>query len=239
MARIYHTWHGFYPSMFSNTASFAQSSTFRIDNITLFGSIQPGDSWCVSFWNKCPSSFFGLFESFRQSVGPGQGAFFLQHLSPYLIFNHFAYDGVALKRNRLWTNGTVGGLRDGNWHHISIVASNYSWDINDLTLYVDGVDVGVVLSSELTALTPAWTPAATGRILSASNPGPYLFDEFAFFNYSPSISDLYNGGTPGNLGSLATPPLNWARGENNLTDSGTLADVLTAPFSPIYSTDVP
>lgn len=239
MARIYHTWHGFYPTTFANTASFAQSSTFRIDDVTLFGSIAPGGSWCMSYWCKCPNTFSGVFEAFSHPSGPGAGRFFMQHLPSFLIFNHFAYDGATLQQNQLWTSGTVGGLRDNNWHHIAIVSNSYSWDVNDISLHVDGVNVGLVLRAQLTAATPAWTPGSFGRILSASNPGPYLFDEFSFFNYAPSISGLYNGGTPGNLGSLATPPLNWARGENNLDDSGSLADVLTSPHTQIYSTDVP
>ena len=221
---------------FANDYSFYESSIWRMTGATCLANVAPGDSWALSMWIKTSVAFATELPFLTMVSTPGAGYWRLRFAPTYIYFDHLVQFGGNL-RNRIITSY---GINDNTWHHVAVIANSYTYDFADVDLYIDGLAVG----SKFTQITPAslpWSATGDAEILASSKSGEIYLDEWAFFDYAPAIADLYNGGTPGNLDLLPTSPLNWLRGENNLTDSGTLADTIT-PVSvnpPIYSTDVP
>ena len=226
-------------STFTNTHSFeTQPTVCQLTGATALGGASVGSSWAISLWFKFDPAFTSIHIPFFQSCSPGAGFFRFWMTSGSIVFEHIIVAVAPFqRRNQI---RVLNGYRDGNWHHLSVIATAYSYDVNAIALYVDNVNVTSVQRNEINTTPAVWTPGATAQILPNSNAGAVLYDEIAVFNYAPSNSDLWNGGTPGNLNLLATPPINWLRGETNTLDNGSLADTLTESNPPVYySTDVP
>ena len=137
-----------------------------------------------------------------------------------------------------WVNGTdyVNGssnFPNGSWYHVMVVR-----DSSDLiTMYVNGASDA--------SFTHSGTLTTTG-LVSSTYKYIGLSDEYAVWDsdQSANIAEIYNGGIPGNLDSLA--PLGWWRmGDDDsgrgttITDQGSAANNATIVGNAIYSQETP
>jgi hypothetical protein len=111
----------------------------------------------------------------------------------------------------------IGGLNDGNWHHI---AQTVNYSNGDVKFYKDGV-----VSATIYTYGSTYSTAIVKEISSSFFPFKGQIDEFAVFESIENIADLYNGGVPSDLSSLS--PVGYWRSENStfstnwiVTDNG-------------------
>ena len=96
---------------------------------------------------------------------------------------------------------------DNNWHHVAVIGSS-AGTYGTLTLYIDGSSVATraLLQSSLTTDT-AYNDFTIGDY-NSNNGFDGKIDEVAIWNsdQTSNISNIYNGGSPGNLMALSNKP---------------------------------
>ena len=232
--------YGVGPSGFSNVAS-------RNFNGSVIGSfnglsfLTPGSAFGVSFWAKMPVSGSASVVLFQSPLTPNDGfVFFIRAGLGTAIANQLNFEFIVSianiqYRDQIYTSGP--SKRDGLWHHYYIGTDGYSYDITTVRLFVDGVDSTTLIRNEITA-TQGW--ATNGQSQTFGNLSGARSDELAFFDYNPGAATCYNAGVPFDLSTLATPPTDYFRFENNLTNLGSNGgSAASLSGTPSYSTDVP
>lgn len=234
MGRIYHTWHGYYPVTFANAKSYSLPGTTRVDwpgATADFGGVVP---FSISFWAKT-SATSGI---------PGP----LQKINQFGIFYQFSGAGNVRPQIRLFSASSTSsyiGIRATSyeavgtgWHHVG-VSCDGSGTTAGFKMYINGAAVSAtpVVSGSFVSVT-SFFEIRVGTYFG-NNWNGYI-DEVALFSAELTASDfanIYNSGTPADIGSLT--PVFWARFEDSLIDevSGYVGmDPLGAGS---YSSDVP
>jgi hypothetical protein len=225
-------------STFENTYSMSQQNNALVRVAGLSGLASPGSAWGISGWFKIPASNTTTISLAGHDATPGAGRFTVALANTAIILEVIVVN-QGQKRDQIWTQPT-GGYRDNNWHHIYVGTSGYSYDITTVEIFIDGIKRSVLLRNELLA-ADTWTITSGALTGQSSGVGTGTFiDELAYFNYNPGAAACYNSGVPFDLTTLATPPTDYLRFENNLTNSGSnggTAALVTGAMS--YSTDVP
>jgi hypothetical protein len=198
------------PPSFSNTKSLA------FDGVDEYISLKPSDvantgQFSISFWingNTAPTSGFTyLFSTDTYNL----------HTFWVVRGNDFVWSDINGVRKTLATN-----VLDGSWHHILVIFNPTGAD-QTIRCYKDGGNVVNVTTDFRYQQNPAGA-LYIGPLEYLGNRPSYSgfsgnLDEIGFFNQDMDsyVSDLYNGGTPANLNSLAVTPDNWYRCGDNST----------------------
>jgi len=203
------------------------------------------DAWSISFWFKGGTSsnnsqtilYFG-----DNDVSNG-GHLYIR----YLGGNDKIEFRYGSNNNMLIWESSNNATPQNTWKHIFVsydggTTGSSSGSINDyysrFNIFIDGINVvnnGVWGNSNF-----GWSSGidADNLRIGRYNNQNYMrnncrVDELAFFDsdQSSNISDIYNGGTPFNFSTLATPPKHWSRmGDGDtyplLQDSGTEANLV-------------
>ena len=211
---------------------------FRFTNTGYSGITNAGVSMTISCWFKIPATSTGTIILCDVPLDPGGGRARLSLTNTY-IFAEFEVSSGGLKRDQVWTSPD--GYRDDQWHQVVWRVDGYTYDNNDWTLFVDGVNEGSVLRNELTSATP-WTvdSGATTTYGNTTSVAGAKIAQLAYFDYSLSGVTLWNGGTVFDLSALPKGPVEWynfAENIDNAGSSGVNGTVLAGTAS--YSTDTP
>jgi len=227
-------------SAFSNEASVSFDGS---DDVCVIGtgfesSLNSASALTISLWAKLNSNKGVLFGA---GTATNNGIWFL----PYDSSTHY-----FAVRNSSSAAISYSAPSTGSWHHICGVLNGAS-----SAVYVDGSSVATDTLPSMASdggsdpmigdLTGAWFPWSGGAVDG-------LIDEVAVFGSALSasvVSDIYNSGTPVDLGSggLDLSPLGWWRMGDVCGSSGTnIANQGSASSSdgtltngPTFSTDVP
>ena len=147
-------------------------------------------------------------------------------------------------------------LNDDQWYHILVVCDKgESSNANKCKVYLDGVQVTQQSGTNMQQIADTNNDVTIGVQLKGTtlpyvitSPWNGLIDEVAFWDKALSaseISDVYNGGTPGDLSSMSNLTNWWRMGDINGQSGVTIADQGsegadgTLINGPTYSSDVP
>ena len=196
-----------------------------------------GSTFTYTCWFKMPSAVSSTVILFTCDIDPGNGYFRFSLLNSFLFFENQTSEASILRRDQVWTNPN--GYRDDAWHHLVLHSNNYTTNASDLTIYVDGVDVGTVLRDEVKPTAWSFDGNNTQYLNTGAVTGARI-TQIGYFDSIVSAATLYNGGTPLDLNSLGTPPIEWYQFVNNLNNDGSsgVHGALSAG-TPSYSTDHP
>jgi len=135
-----------------------------------------------------------------------------------------------------YTNASVGGtnatlaIRDGNWHHVVLSISGTA-----IKIWIDGGSGGSPTHTDTSTVSyvgNATTPLYFGK--NGANNSYYLngsLDEVAVFEYelsSTQVSNIYNSGTPVDVGSFGlnlSPAGYWRGGDSDNGTGSTVTDL--------------
>ena len=132
-----------------------------------------------------------------------------------------------------YTYSNSGVITNNTWHHILLAVDlSQSTSAQRARIFVDGVDQTSATTNQTdTPFFNSTTPLYIGEdVNSFWNPTLGNIDEFAMWvgtDQRANVSDIYNGGVPFDLSTLATAPDHWWRMGDNDTWSGsqwTLSD---------------
>lgn len=198
-----------------------------------------GNNLSISWWFK------GTTTNVNRSLSPIMGNHYSGAYAPYLITAQTAnrslnigwnYNQTTTSTGTGWGFGgtdSIDSIVDGNWHHIvMVIAEVVGENKTKATLYLDG--------SEFASHTGDANKMYTGPHTGVPNPGAYseyiigglsntasymfgdYIDDVAFFESNitaEQVTDLYNGGKPGDVSSL--DPKCWLRFGDHESDSPT------------------
>jgi hypothetical protein len=127
-------------------------------------------------------------------------------------------------------DGTYSTFVDGNWHHfVYVVSEVIGQNVTSVKLYMDGSEFADHTSTSSDMYTVPYTNNSfqTQYVIGGlSNTNKWLFgdyiDDVAFFESNitaEQVTDLYNGGKPGDVSSL--DPKCWLRFGDHESDSPT------------------
>jgi len=163
----------------------------------------------------------------------GSGLFFGQYTGSSIEVR-YSDDAFSFYVGSDYAN-TTASYPNNSWHHVMVVR-----DSSDaITFYVNGA------SDTNTSLTKSGTLTLAG-LISSTYGYIGLSDEYAVWDsdQSSNIAEIYNGGIPANLDSLA--PIGWWRmGDDDsgsgttITDQGSGANHATIAGNATYSTQTP
>lgn len=220
-----------------------------------FAGVGPGDTWAFSAWVRVASGSNERFELFTVDTtnvgGQAGGKFQLECQNSHVNFYHYEKDssGTTIEQQIRLTTSNY-SIRDGDWHHLYIVADAYTDDFNDVTLYVDGVDASTVGAfirrNQLAGTGTVWSQNGSnaGRFGTRSTLSANVYmDELAFWTGSvPTVSDIYNNGASHDLSAMTEEPLIWFNFNNLTHSSGSMTGSSTGSAQPlatsyVYSTE--
>ena len=211
---------------------------FRFFNTGYSGITNAGVSMTISCWFKIPATSTGTIVICDVPLDPGGGRARLSLANSYILAE-FEVSSGGLQRDQVWTSPN--GYRDDQWHQVVWQVDNYTYDSNDFTVFVDGVDAGSVQRNDLTSATP-WTvdPGGTTQYQDSTAVSGAKIAQLAYFDYSLSGVTLWNGGTVFNLDSLPKGPVEWYNFAENIDNAGSSGvNGTPAGGTASYSTDTP
>ena len=144
--------------------------------------------------------------------------------------NCWLYIGGASNSERSFAS--LGAIKnDGQWHHLMLCLDLSLPNYQECQIFLDGIALTMSGYYNPTSLQNASTSLIIGN---RENPNTGLYvgsiDEFAMWvgtDQRANVSDIYNGGVPFDLSTLATAPSHWWRMGDNDTWNGsqwTLSD---------------
>ncbi len=211
-----------------------------------FAGVGRGDTWAFSGWVRFVSGSNERLELFNVDTtnvgGQSGGKFQLECGQFHINFYHYEKDSSGTNiEQQIRLNTSDYSVRDGDWHHIYIVANSYTDDFEDVDLFVDGVDArtigGYTRRNQLSGSGTDWSQVSpnSGRLGTRSGlSANVMLDELAFFTSSvPSESDIYNNGSSQDLRELSSYPLIWFNFNNLTTSSGSMVGSDTGSAQPL------
>lgn len=245
MARIYHTWHGFYPVTFVNTNSifFPATTDYAIsspNNSYNFGNGTTDSPFSVALWFNVTNLLTtggGLICKGDSVLNTYEWDLDIQLGGNVRIILRDA--GIAPRiirfSNQILTSAT--------WTHV-VATYDGSSNASGLNIYING---SIENASALTVGSYVSMHNLGGELKVGAQPNSSAFggkiDNIGIFNkeLSPAeVLECYNGGTAVNYAStsMAANLYDNFEFENNAT-SGVLGNTLTLQGTTTYSTDVP
>jgi len=105
----------------------------------------------------------------------------------------FRADGngfISIAVNSGWIAGDT-DLRDGNWHHVAVVlVDDGSPSVNEIKLYVDGIEESTTYGSTQAINTPADADVAIGAFLPSPDYFQGLVDDVRIYNRALQVSEI-------------------------------------------------
>ena len=219
--------------MFSNDYS---AEFDGVDDYASFASFDFPSEKTVSYWiylNSINSSGITIF---------GTGSNYYSHLlangQTMYIYTNSSSGGFA--GATALTLGSTHAITTGSWIHIAIVGNGTS-----ATLYKNGASIDTNTPDRMPINMQRFGGHETGRYLDGK------MDEVAYWDSAltaTNIADIYNGGTPVDLGvgGLNLSPVHWWRcGDNDggtgttITDQGSGGNNATLQNGASFVSDVP
>ena len=184
-------------------------------------------SFSISFWYKNPDNtrLASLFSIGRDTTSGNYQSWLGCDNAGRL--RYYAQSGA------IYTNSNAGVITNNTWQHILLAVDlSQSTSAQRARIFVDGVDqTSGVTNQTDTPFFNSTTPLYIGEdVNSFWNPTLGNIDEFAMWvgtDQRANVSDIYNGGVPFDLSTLATAPDHWWRMGDNDTWNGsqwTLSD---------------
>lgn len=153
-------------------------------------------SWWIKIAAPAVSQF--LFEHYQNN----NNRYYVEFTNAPLLALRFRGLGV---NNQATCSANI---YDNDWHHVLLVVSN-NFLTNPPRIFIDGTEEVITPTAvgNITAINSSTLQFGRSKRTSSD----YLdgkLSQFAFWDsdQSANVADIYNGGTPADLGSLATPP---------------------------------
>ena len=213
---------------FTNTYSMSLDGVDEyFTGASTFSELDGLKSFSISLWYKNPDNtrLASLFSIGRDTTsGNFQSWLGCDNVGR---FRYYAESGVR------YTYSNTGVISNNTWHHILLAVDlSQSTSAQRARIFVDGVDQTSGTTNQTdTPFFNSTTPIYIGEdVNSFWNPTLGSIEEFAMWvgtDQRANVSDIYNGGVPFDLSTLATAPDHWWRMGDNDTWSGsqwTLSD---------------
>jgi hypothetical protein len=184
-----------------------------------------------SFWTNSSNTTSSMTWLSSSPTSGNGGGFRVISPSTTKAFYVLVSDGSST-----YTNASVGGtnatlaIRDGNWHHVVLSISGTA-----IKIWIDGGSGGSPTHTDTSTVSyvgNATTPLYFGK--NGANNSYYLngsLDEVAVFEYelsSTQVSNIYNSGTPVDVGSFGlnlSPAGYWRGGDSDNGTGSTVTDL--------------
>lgn len=177
-------------------------------------------SFSISLWYKNPDNtrLASLFSIGRDTTS--------SNFQSFLGCDNVGRLRYFAESSARYTSSNAGVITNNTWHHILLAVDlSQSTSAQRARIFVDGVDQTSGTTNQTdTAFFNSTTPIYIGEdVNSFWNPTLGNIDEFAMWvgtDQRANVSDIYNGGVPFDLSTLATAPDHWWRMGDNDTWSG-------------------
>ena len=199
-----------------------------------------------SFWTKSSDTTSAMSWLAASPASGTSGGFRVISPNP----SSFGFYVLVSNGSSTYTNVNLGGtgaaldIRDGDWHHVV-----FSINGTSIKIWIDGGSSGspnYTDTSSVSYVGDTTTPVHFGRNGALTSSPYYLngyLDEIAIFDYELSatqVGNIYNSGTPKNVGSFGlnlSPVGYWRGGDNDNGQGSTVTDISGAGNNATLSGD--